>query len=108
MIEFVNCLFAREMGPEYEPLEAHRPRLGQEPNVEFMWAIEPEDGKPDTGWHFPGPQAKGVDSAISRPSLEAQGRAAPNDDAEPDGSPVERNRRREARWIARRLRGDAR
>jgi ATP-dependent helicase/nuclease subunit A len=87
VIDFVNCLFAGEMGSQYEPLEAHRPQLGPSPAVEFLWAIEPEDGSP-------------------RPSLEAQGRASPDDDAEADseGSPAERNRRREARWIARRLR----
>ena len=28
VIEFVNALFCNEMGPEYEPLEAHRPQLG--------------------------------------------------------------------------------
>jgi ATP-dependent helicase/nuclease subunit A len=76
VIEFVNSLFAREMGPEYEPLEAHRPQFGQGPKVEFMWAVEPDAGKPD----------------------------AANDGADDEGSRAKRNRRREARWIARRIR----
>jgi ATP-dependent helicase/nuclease subunit A len=80
VIEFVNCLFSGEMGPRYEPLEAHRAQLGPSPAVEFLWAIEPEE--------------------------EPSARHAPNDAPEPESedSPSERNRRREARWIARRLR----
>ena len=43
VIDFVNCLFAGEMGPQYEPLEAHRPQLGPSPAVGFLWAMEPEE-----------------------------------------------------------------
>ena len=51
VIDFVNCLFAGEMGPRYEPLEAHRPQLGPTPAVEFLWAMEPEEGdEPNTGF----------------------------------------------------------
>ncbi len=98
VIDFVNSLFAGEMGPRCEPLEAHRPQLGPSPAVEFLWAIESEDEP--SGWHDPEPQAKGVEVGDLRTSPEAPERAASDD----EGSPSERNRRREARWIARRLR----
>ena len=88
MIDFVNCLFAGEMGPRYEPLEAHRPQLGPTPAVEFLWAMEPEeDDACNTGFSR---------NAADNPP---EG-GTTNDD---EGSPSERNRRREARWIARRL-----
>ena len=31
------------MGPDYEPLAAHRPQVGPTPAVELLWAVEPED-----------------------------------------------------------------
>ena len=86
VIEFVNRLFVREMGAEYEPLEAHRTQLGQTPAVEFIWAIEPEEND------LPSPFGRGG------------GGEDGGNDAESEGSPAERNRRREARWIARRIR----
>jgi ATP-dependent helicase/nuclease subunit A len=89
VIEFVNALFSKEMGPEYEPLEAHRPQLGPRPAVEFLWAIEPESM---TGLQ-----------PVDLPSAGAD--AASQGETERGGSPTERNRRREAEWIARRLRG---
>ena len=81
VIEFVNALFCKELGPEYESLNAHRPQLGPRPAVEFLWAIEPE-----------------ADAAENTAPL-------PAGDADRAGSPTERIRRREAEWIARRLRG---
>jgi ATP-dependent helicase/nuclease subunit A len=66
ILHFVNALFREAMGPDYEPLVAHRPQVAPEPAVELLWA--------------------------------------------PDESPQERSgqmarlRRREADWIARRLR----
>jgi ATP-dependent helicase/nuclease subunit A len=83
VIEFVNALFAGEMGPEYEMLEAHRPQLGPRPAVEFLWANEPEEESEDA----------------------AQAEAATEEDNDEGGAPIQRNRRREAEWIARRLRG---
>lgn len=68
VLEFVNALFAEELGPEYEPLHAARPQIGPAPAVEFIWAS---------------------DNA-----------ASDNDDM----GPRERARRREADWIARRIR----
>ncbi len=66
ILHFVNALFCDDLGLEYEPLEAHRPQVGPEPAVEFLWA-------PD---EFP----------------------------EERSGQMERLRRREADWIARRLR----
>jgi len=68
VLEFVNALFAEEFGPDYEPLEAHRPQIGPRPAVEFLWACGDE---------------------ISEDS-ERENR--------------EQMRRREADWIARRIR----
>ncbi len=45
VIEFVNALFAEELGPEYEPLQAHRPQVAPRPAVEFLWApVEADEG----------------------------------------------------------------
>jgi ATP-dependent helicase/nuclease subunit A len=102
VIDFVNSLFAGEMGSRYEPLDAHRLQLGPSPAVEFLWAIDPDGEQSDTD---PEHQDKGVESGEPRPS-QAQERVTPDDYGESDieGSRAERNRRREARWIARRLR----
>ena len=91
VIEFVNALFCQEMG-EYEALEAHRPQLGPRPAVEFLWAIEPEAVTHSL------PSASGT--AVG-------GEGERNDKAATDdaGSTAEGKRRREAEWIARRLRG---
>ena len=66
VLDFVNALFCEELGPDYEPLRAHRPQVGPTPAVEFLWATEEQPG--------------------SRAGQE------------------ERLRRREADWIARRIR----
>src|SRR5208282_5159822 len=92
VIEFVNALFCNEMGPQYEALDAHRQQLGPRPSVEFLWATEPESR---VGFSPP-PQTSGSsDEGGLKPTL-------PDDTS---GSPSERNRRREAEWIARRIRG---
>jgi len=67
VIDFVNALFAEEMGPHYEPLRPHRRQVSPTPAVEFLWA----------------------------PDGEEEG------DSEKQ---AERLRRREADWIARRIR----
>ena len=106
VMEFVNALFCNEMGPEYEPLEAHRQQLGPTPAVEFLWAIEPESG---TGcietrqWH--GTRSPMAGKRTYAPAGRWARGCDQNDDADDAGSPAERNRRREAEWIARRLRG---
>jgi ATP-dependent helicase/nuclease subunit A len=117
VIEFVNALFCAELGPEYEALETHRPQLGPRPAVEFLWAIEPESG---TGSQ-PVDASSGADAGLGSvrpdrprsptdpsdaggpgPAVQGDGPDASQGDA---GRPTERNRRREAEWIARRLRG---
>ncbi len=95
VIEFVNALFCHEMGPEYEALETHRPQLGPRPAVEFLWAIEPE-------------AATGTLPSPSRRAAGGEGKrddSASTDGTDEEGSSAERTRRREAEWIARRLRG---
>ncbi len=80
VLEFVNQLFREEFGADYEPLEAHRPQLGPSPAVEFLWAIDDPSAGP-TGDEPPVPNS----------ALDDMGRQ-------------ERLRRREADWIARRIR----
>ncbi|MGO9111388.1 MAG: UvrD-helicase domain-containing protein, partial [Thermoguttaceae bacterium] len=89
VIDFINALFCKEMGPEYESLDGHRQQLGPRPAVEFLWALEPEGTNGLQPDDMPAPGAD----------------AAPQDDTDRLGSPAERSRRREAEWIARRLRG---
>ena len=76
VIEFVNALFCKEWAPDYEALDTQRQQLGPMPAVEFLWAIEPE--------------AEAAKDAGS--------------DAKSAGRSAEQTRRREAEWIARRLR----
>ncbi|MCC6123942.1 MAG: UvrD-helicase domain-containing protein [Pirellulales bacterium] len=85
VIEFVNALFAEEF-EGYEPLRAHRAEIIPPPAVEFLWAME-EVGEPER------PRPRPTDS----PSL-------PESSELDDSTPVERRRRREADWIARRIR----
>ncbi len=92
VIEFVNALFSSEMGPEYEPLVAHRRQLGPTPAVEFLWAIEPESRVGFSPPPQPSEASEASNAGGPKPTLQ-------------DGPPAERNRRREAEWIARRLRG---
>jgi len=74
VLDFVNALFAEEMGPEYEPLQAHRPQVSPTPAVEMLWATDGADCDAD-------------------------------DLLSDDMGQTERLRRREADWIARRIRG---
>ena len=65
ILEFVNALFWGELGPDYDPLRAHREQVTTKPVVEFLWAPAP--------------------SGTSEKSVQS-------------------NRRREADWVARRVR----
>ena len=85
VLEFVNALFAEELGAEYEPLHAARPQIGPTPAVEFLWASD--NHKAATGGRD--------EESASRPPV-----AALWDDM----GPRERARRCEADWIARRIR----
>ena len=44
VLRFVNRLFAEELGPEYEPLQAHRPQVTATPAIEFICAVPEEPG----------------------------------------------------------------
>ncbi|MBN2477277.1 MAG: UvrD-helicase domain-containing protein [Pirellulales bacterium] len=82
VLDFVNALFREEMGPEYEPLRPHRPQVGPTPAVEMLWATD--EAATDQG-------ATDDRAASDDPSPQTMGR-------------TERLRRREADWIARRIR----
>ena len=86
VLEFVNSLFADELGPFYEPLSAARPQIGPTPAVEFIWAGEASDER----------VADDGDTSDRRPS--------PADGRNDGMGRSERLRRREAQWIARRIR----
>jgi ATP-dependent helicase/nuclease subunit A len=100
IIEFVNALFSDEFGEGYEPLAAHRKQVTPRPSVEFLWATE-------DGANLPSP---GTDQRLvggHRAVVGAGGEGGERDDTrngDDDYSPTERNRRREADWIARRIR----
>jgi ATP-dependent helicase/nuclease subunit A len=87
VLEFVNALFCEELGPDYEPLRAQRPQVSPTPAVEFLWAGD-----------APSREAAGRDDASEPPPV------ADSPDSEQDLGPRERSLRREAEWVARRLR----
>ena len=87
VLDFVNALFGGEFA-EYEPLRAARSQVGPVPGVEFLWAVAPR-ATPEK------------DAERGDESNEDKGEAAAPAD---DESQAERIRRREAEWIARRLR----
>ena len=100
VIDFINCLFAREMGPEYEALESNRAQLGPVPAVEFLWAVDEASRR-----HEP-PENDSENAAVTNPEANAPGSPdAAGGKMDADDSPAVRNRKREAEWIARRLRG---
>ena len=83
VLDFVNALFCEELGPNYEPLRAHRRQLAPTPAIEFLWASDAAVG--------PAPEGE-------------QTGQPPDAAARDDMSLRERLRRREADWIARRIR----
>lgn len=93
ILDFVNALFAEELGPGYEPLRPARPQVGPVPAVELLWAVE----------------------AIANCKLQIANCKLPDADPQsptPNPSSLldsmstrERLRRIEADWIARRIRG---
>jgi len=110
VIDFVNALFREEMGPEYEPLRPHRHQVSPTPAVEFLWAPDPVVGGDSVGDQF----AVGGDSVgDTGPDSTVADGVAPHNRVAPriaDGvashnqNQAERLRRREADWIARRIR----
>jgi ATP-dependent helicase/nuclease subunit A len=90
ILDFVNALFADEM-PDYEPLHADRAQVAPLPAVEFLWAAGEAD-EPGTGASF-----GRKDQAVCATSAAEKGACPLPENAED-------MRRREADWIARRLR----
>ena len=126
VLDFINGLFGKELGPDYEPLRPQRPQLGPTPAVEFLWAcaaspLDPEGQAEDAGETSP-PKALTLTlsqrergqagSTLSQKergptgSTVSQGEMGREDAADGDDSMStrERFRRREADWIARRIR----
>ena len=78
ILEFVNALFFDQFDEPYEPLRAHRPQTTARPAVEFLWSEDP--------------------------ASEPVGATGEDVVAPPEKPNAPARRRREARWIARRLR----
>jgi len=89
ILDFVNALFSEEF-LEYEPLRPHRPQIGPTPAVEFLWAVDAEIVNADASDPLSIAQASFLNGA--------------DEDSSRDQTPTQRRRRREADWIARRIR----
>jgi ATP-dependent helicase/nuclease subunit A len=88
ILDFVNALFCEELGRtgEYEPLTAHRKQLHKGPSVEFLWAL---------------PEARPL-AEVRSGDEENNGEAQRT--LSDEGKDADSRRRREADWIARRIR----
>ncbi len=84
VLHVVNALFCDCLGPDYEPLQPHRPQVGPTPAVEFLWASESVERETESG--------RGSEAAPPG-----------GENGETPGA-AERRRRCEADWIARRIR----
>ncbi len=113
ILDFVNALFCGEF-PEYEPLRPDRPQIGPMPAVEFLWAAEadfPDEKSPLSLRERVRVRAvdaiRTADSDAIDPLSIAQAAVSntADDEAADDQTAGERLRRREADWIARRIRG---
>jgi len=101
VLDFVNAMFGEEL-PDYEPLRASRPQIGPTPAVEFLWATDASPLPSGEG------QGEGEDESAQPHALTL---ALSQRERGPEGAPHsddmgqrERLRRREADWIARRIR----
>jgi ATP-dependent helicase/nuclease subunit A len=115
VLDFVNWLFCEELGPAYEPLQPHRPQVSPRPAVEFLWAFDASPLRaPTEGWSGED-QGEGA-GELQEPnaltlalSQRERGREETVSQRErgPESNDMglrERLRRREADWIARRIR----
>jgi ATP-dependent helicase/nuclease subunit A len=112
ILDFVNALFGKEF-QDYEPLCANKPQISPAPAVEFLWAAETDSVDENSPLSL-GERArvraddltKTADSDHSDPLSIAQASFLKSADEESarDQTPAERRRRREADWIARRIR----
>jgi ATP-dependent helicase/nuclease subunit A len=109
ILDFVNALFNEEF-QEYEPLRPHRPQIGPMLAVEFLWAAEsdnPDENSPLSIRERIRVRADdSSDSDTSERLFIAQESLlnGADDESARDQTPTERRRRREADWIARRIR----
>jgi ATP-dependent helicase/nuclease subunit A len=113
ILDFVNALFGEEF-QDYEPLCADKPQVSPTPAVEFLWAAEAENGPLSLRERA---RVRAVDptkTADSDPSdslpsdplsiAQASFLKTADEESGRDQTPAERRRRREADWIARRIR----
>jgi len=104
ILDFVNCLFAPAMGDDYEPLVPNVAQLSPPPCIEFLFAT-PDAADPLVVTGFS--RSPAAHAAGSAEGGEPH-RPAEAGHYEPSGKPsketAEDRRRREADWIARRLR----
>ena len=109
ILNFVNALFAEELGPDYEPLRPHRPQMTPTPTVELLWANEVgRNHQEERGRVGEGESGRFVD-ATADPSILQVSKSpplplSPSASSLEDLGPRERLRRTEADWIARRIR----
>jgi ATP-dependent helicase/nuclease subunit A len=104
ILAFVNALFGEEF-QDYEPLCADKPQISPKPAVEFLWAAEDDSSTADD-------KTKNSDASDPSGSLasdplsisQASFLKSADEESERDQTPAERRRRREADWIARRIR----
>jgi ATP-dependent helicase/nuclease subunit A len=94
ILDFINTLFNEEFGPDYEPLRAQRPQITPAPAVEFLWAAE----------HDSLTENETANSTDSGTNSSDESSPTNDEQSDLDQTPVERRRRREADWIARRIR----
>ena len=105
VLDFINALFCEELGPDYEPLRPHRQQVGPVPAVEFLWAVEPEADGSDSGGTVGLPNRDpGTAGQAGHHAERGRGTLMGTQAADDGGSESERHRRREADWIARRIR----
>jgi ATP-dependent helicase/nuclease subunit A len=111
VLDFVNALFAEELGADYEPLRPHRPQLSKPPAVEFLWAcpyVPPLAPREDQGEGETGPaEAEALTLTLSRRERGQDETLSQKEMGPGDGNDLgsrEQLRRREADWIARRIR----
>ncbi len=104
ILDFVNALFSEEF-QDYEPLRADKPQISPVPAVEFLWAAEAESTDADDNTK----DSDASDPSGSVPSdplsiAQASFLKTADEESARDQTPAERRRRREADWIARRIR----
>jgi ATP-dependent helicase/nuclease subunit A len=104
ILDFVNALFGEDF-QDYEPLCADKPQISPVPGVEFLWAADTDSSNADDKLE----NSNTSDPSGSLPSdplsiAQASFLKTADEESARDQTPAERRRRREADWIARRIR----